>query len=152
VKAGFSVWNGRIAPVFDVARTLLIVEATDNAVSTSREVQIPEGVLPLRAEFLAGLGVGDIVCGAVSHPFRGMLEDCGMHVIPFISGGVDEVIQAWLEGRIPGRMFDMPGCFRGGAGPNLRCGRKRFGWGCGGQGRKPGHTSGGNNQEFPMES
>ena len=151
MKAGFSVWNGRIAPVFDVARMLLIVDATDGAVSTSREVQIPEGVLHARAEFLAGLGVGNIVCGAVSHPFHCLLEDYGMHVIPFISGGVDEVIQAWLEGRIPGRMFDMPGCFRAGAGPGPRCGRKRFGRGCGGQGRKPGHTNG-NNQEFPMES
>jgi len=36
-------------------------------------------------------------------------------VIPFVAGGLREVIQAWRDGKLNGAAFAMPGC----------CGRRR---------------------------
>ena len=115
MKAAFAYWKNRIAPVFDVARQIRVVEAeSERIVSETEEIQLDD--LPVQKVIrLAGLGVGMLVCGAISRSLREMVAAYGIQVVPFVAGDLREVIQAWLSGGLKGDDFAMPGC----------CGRRR---------------------------
>jgi len=112
VKAAFASWNNRIAPVFDVTRQVRVVESrSGRAVGAAQEAQL-DGPPLARALCLAELGIGTLVCGAISRPLRDLVASQGIRVIPFVAGDVDEVIRAWLSDGLVGDAFAMPGCCR----------------------------------------
>jgi predicted Fe-Mo cluster-binding NifX family protein len=110
VKAAFAYRENRIAPVFDIARQILLVEvASARVVSESRELLPPD--LPVeKALRLAELGVDTLVCGAISRPLREIVLAYGIRVVPFVAGDLREVIQAWRGRTLQGNAFAMPGC------------------------------------------
>ena len=111
MKVAFAIWNNRIAPVFDVARLLHIVEAENSVINGSVEEILPIDLLPIKkAERLSELGVKTLICGAISRPLYDTIVANGIDVIPFIAGELDEVVQAWLSGRPDWHHFAMPGC------------------------------------------
>jgi|WetSurMetagenome_2_1015567.scaffolds.fasta_scaffold452715_3 predicted Fe-Mo cluster-binding NifX family protein len=129
-KTAFSVWNGRIAPVFDVAQTVLIISVengriVDQNTEDIRFVQVYE-----RAKWLKDLSVTALICGAISRPLEKAIECFGINVIGFVSGESKEVIEAWLKNENLHEQFVMPGCMcryrnqnrtRGSAGRIRRC-------------------------------
>ena len=117
MKAAFSVWDNRIAPVFDVARHILLVEAKSGNILSEREETLAETKSVWKASFLAELGIDILICGAISRPLQEMLAAYGIRVIPFVAGDLREVIGAWISGRGDIRLFAMPGC----------CGKRTWG-------------------------
>jgi predicted Fe-Mo cluster-binding NifX family protein len=96
--------------VYDAAGTVLILEF-DNRRETSRyQLDLRDGALTQRVEMLSANGVDVLLCGAVSRPLYDMLELAGIKVRPFLSGEVDRVIRAYLDGRLSEPQFSMPGC------------------------------------------
>jgi predicted Fe-Mo cluster-binding NifX family protein len=61
---------------------------------------------------LVELGVGTLVCGAISRPLHDMVASQGIRVVPFVTGDLDKVVQAWLNGELARDAFCMPGCCR----------------------------------------
>lgn len=110
MKAAFSVWNGRIAPVFDTASQVTVVEAEAGRVVECVEETLPAGLPVLKATRLAELEVETLVCGAISWPLHAMVSAAGVQVVPFVSGKAGEVVQAWVEGRVREQASTMPGC------------------------------------------
>jgi predicted Fe-Mo cluster-binding NifX family protein len=109
MKAAFSVWDNRIAPVFDVARQILLVETRSGRIV--REAQERLADTPMQnVAFLVEQGVGVLVCGAISRPLQDMITAYGIRVIPFVAGDLQEVINAWLSGKREIDLFAMPGC------------------------------------------
>jgi predicted Fe-Mo cluster-binding NifX family protein len=146
-KAAFSVWDERIAPVFDVARQLLLVEGVGGGIISETGKTFDDDFYLRKALILADLGIDVLICGAISRPLAEAVAAYGIRVIPFVAGEVHEVKGAWLSGRLDTRRFAMPGC----------CGRRR-GWktaevemeeyvmrgnNCGGRGRGGGMGKGG---------
>lgn len=113
MKAAFPFWEDRIAPVFDSARWIFIVEVEfGRIVREDREPLI--GDLPVqKALRLSELGVATLICGAISRPLQEMLAGYGIQVLPFVSGDLSEMIRAWISGRLHRSAFAMPGCLRG---------------------------------------
>lgn len=111
MKVAFSVWNGRIAPVFDVAGTVVIREFEDGKIADEETVSVSVEDPGEKINALLELGVSDVVCGALSMRFQMFIEDKGIKVVPFISGDIDEVSTAFAEGRLD-NSFSMPGCGR----------------------------------------
>ncbi len=112
MKAAFASWNNRIAPVFDVARRVSLVESKAGvAVGEMQEAQL-DGLPVNKVLRLAELGVGTLVCGAISRPLHVLVDSQGIRVIPFVAGELDEVVRAWLGGDLDGDAFAMPGCCR----------------------------------------
>jgi len=109
-KAAFPCWSSRIAPVFDTARDLLVVEAESGRVLSSSEEPLPSGPMGRKAARLADLGVDTLVCGAISRSMREVVDSFGIRVVSFVSGERDEVIKAWLGGGLDQPAFAMPGC------------------------------------------
>ncbi|MBN1626510.1 MAG: NifB/NifX family molybdenum-iron cluster-binding protein [Deltaproteobacteria bacterium] len=109
-KAAFAYWGNRIAPVFDIARQIRIVEVDSGHIARESQEVFSSSLPSHKAVRLAELGVGTLVCGAVSKPVLDLIKAYGIRVIPFIAGDVNDVIDAWLKGRINDNVFCMPGC------------------------------------------
>jgi len=114
MKAAFATWNNRIAPVFDVAQDILLVETDSGRIVAESEEILPEELPVHKALRLAELGVDTLVCGGISRPLLATVTGYGIRVIPFIAGDLREVIEAWLGSRLTGDAFTMPGCWRQG--------------------------------------
>ena len=119
MKVGIPTWNGRISPVFDVARRLLVADIEDGKEIGREERAIEEMQPALRAKRLLDLGVSVLVCGAVSGSLEQMLLSSGVRVIPQICGLVEDVLQAFVADRLTEEAFLLPGC--------CGCGRRRRG-------------------------
>lgn len=103
-------WQGRVSPVFDTAGKVLVVD-----VENGRELQREDwpltktDVLARAGEFLK-LGADTLVCGAISAPLEAALVSSGVRVFGFVCGPVEEILAAFLEGRLSRQAFFMPGC------------------------------------------
>jgi predicted Fe-Mo cluster-binding NifX family protein len=113
-RTAFSTWENRIAPVFDVARPVHLLEAEAGRILGEWQEILPDGSPVQKALCLAELGVDTLVCGAITKPLHAMIAAYGIEVIPFVAGDLQEVIQAHLKGSSLGKVFAMPGCCGGG--------------------------------------
>ncbi len=114
MRLAITVWNGRIAPVFDVAGTLRLVEISGDAITQDQMVKYPrDGGMFSRVAGLVQQKIDVLVCGAVSRPVYRMLADSGIEVHSFVSGEAEEVLEALLNGSFDDAAFFMPGCGRG---------------------------------------
>jgi predicted Fe-Mo cluster-binding NifX family protein len=111
VKAAFASWNDRIAPVFDVARRIQLVESEAGQIINQKPARVASDIPNQKVSRLAELEIGVLVCGAISKPMQAIIRAYGIKVIPFIAGDLQEVIQAWLCGKLSGSaLYTMPGC------------------------------------------
>ncbi len=109
-KVALTVWENRISPLFDCARTLLVVDIADGA-AIGRHFEPFRYESPFsRAERLSNLRTDVLICGAVSDHFANIIENYGIRIIPFVTGSVDEVLDAYLTGGLFDSKFRMPGC------------------------------------------
>ena len=110
MKLAMPILRDRISPVYDTAETILVL-GLDGRVETSRnQIRLGSGSLAKRVEVLSANGVEVLLCGAVSRPLFDMLELAGIRVRPFLSGDADQVLRAYLDGRLSDPQFSMPGC------------------------------------------
>jgi predicted Fe-Mo cluster-binding NifX family protein len=110
MKIAFAQWDARIAPVFDTAQRIQIVETASGQVIGKKQADLPETHLLQKALRLVELEIDTLVCGAISRPMHGLIAAYGIQVIPFVTGSLDAVIQAWRQGSLSHEMYVMPGC------------------------------------------
>lgn len=110
MKAAFSYWNGRIAPVFDVARQVHLVDSEAGVILSESDLILTDELQSARVIRLSELGVGVLVCGAISRPLHMMVESYGIHVVSFMAGDLNGIMDAWLRGALEDGQFAMPGC------------------------------------------
>ena len=153
MKTAFAYWDDRIAPVFDIARRIHLVESDSGRIVAQTGEVLADDLPVQKALRLVELGVGTLVCGAISRSFQERIAAYGIQVIPFVAGDLSEVIQAWLSGNLERDTFAMPGCCRNGRrrwgmrstgmDESRLNGKRRGGMGLGGgedQGRKGGSS------------
>jgi predicted Fe-Mo cluster-binding NifX family protein len=124
VKVALTVWEGRISPVLDTARSVVVADIEDGIPVVQREEAFAGDSDREKVGRLRARGVDVLVCGAVSRPLAALVASCGIRLIPFVSGELREVLAAVIAGRMPNTAFSMPGCGCGGQG------RRRRGRGC----------------------
>lgn len=71
---------------------------------------LPEESILQRASRLRTLNIDVLICGAISRPLVDMITGSGIEVLPYVSGRIDEVLNAYMEGRLTEQRFSMPGC------------------------------------------
>jgi predicted Fe-Mo cluster-binding NifX family protein len=113
VRLAITVWEGRVSPVFDTARIVMVTDIESGEARDRHVETLPDGSPSQKVARLRELGVETLVCGAISGPFASLLSSSGIRLIPFVSGDVDEVLQAVVAKGVPPRTFSMPGCGRG---------------------------------------
>ena len=70
MKTAFAHWDDRIAPVFDIARRIHVVEADSGRIVAEAGEVLADDLPVQKAHRLVELGVGTLVCGAISRPFQ----------------------------------------------------------------------------------
>ena len=121
MKIAFSYWGKRIAPVFDTAQEIQVIETESGQIVCRSDEILAEEVPVLKAHHLLALGIGTLVCGAISRPIHSLIAAYGIKVVPFVAGELEDVIWAWLDDQLEVEAFIMPGCWkRGGFRRQLR--------------------------------
>lgn len=110
MKVALTVWEGRISPVFDVSRQLLLYEVEFAQAGSEQRAVFASEEAESRIEQLSSLGVSVLICGAISEPLQAALHRRGVEVIGFIAGEVTDVISAYVRGALPNDALLMPGC------------------------------------------
>jgi len=111
-----------VSPVLDVSRHLSVIEYQGGEILKRVTAFLPEEETYHRACRIESLKVDLLICGAVSNSLREMLESRGIQLVSFVSGDIEDVLSAWLQGKLPRPELTMPGCHRG-----RGCGRRNGG-------------------------
>jgi len=109
MRVAVPISDGRISPVFDVARRLLLVDVEGGNEAGRIAEALQDCGLPLRARRVADLSVDVLICGAISRPLEEMLLSAGVEVVPRRCGPVEDVLAAFLSGQLTEQAFVMPG-------------------------------------------
>jgi predicted Fe-Mo cluster-binding NifX family protein len=113
MKVAIPVYGDYASSVFDFAHKLLLVDIENgHDLNRSEVTLIPESV-PQRAARLKSLGVDLLICGAISQPLMYMLTGSGIKVLPYVTGRVDELLQAYMTGQLSQQQFILPGFWSG---------------------------------------
>lgn len=112
MKTAFTTWQERIAPVFDVSRTILLVDPALDGSEREQQLNLPEGPAPMKIALLVQNGVRTLICGAISTSAKEQAEVAGIKVQSFIAGDLRLVIKAWENNTLDHADFSMPGCGR----------------------------------------
>ena len=113
MKVAVTVWEERISPVFDASRRLLIAKIEDLRI-TDRSYVIFDPEMPSNlTKILSELDVPVLICGAVSQVPATIITNGGIKLIPFITGEVNRVLEAYALGNSLSPSFVMPGCHDG---------------------------------------
>jgi hypothetical protein len=158
MRIALPIHEGKISPVFDWARRLLVVDRVapgsfakatrrgrpaapsprnnGEREAARREIELDDLAPALRARRLAELGVETLLCGGISAPLAALVEAQGVKVIAGLVGEADAVLDAFFAGGLSDPGFAMPGWRCPGRRTRARrgCGRGR-GRG-GGRGRR----------------
>ncbi len=121
MKTAFTVWNERIAPLFDVAGKIHVVESEAGNIMAQTNICLDDPLPALKVRRLADLGVRMLVCGAISRTARNMVTAYGIELAAYINGDLDTVIDAWQHDKLGTDVLRMPGCnssFQGGCKSN----------------------------------
>jgi predicted Fe-Mo cluster-binding NifX family protein len=110
MKLAVPVWNGRLSPVFDTCNRIRVLEGDVGCALKEIGIVACEGDAAAKVMHLTGQGVDTLICGAITRATEAMASACGITVIAFKAGDVDEVLDAWRDGTLLHERFAMPGC------------------------------------------
>ncbi len=125
MKLAVTVWNNRVAPVFDSAGTALLLDIHDDVVVDESTISLKTSNIDQRAAFLQSVGVNELICGAASSEAQRALRERNIGVHAFVAGEVPDVVSAWLSDGLNADAFSLPGCACINRGRGLRRGRCR---------------------------
>jgi hypothetical protein len=108
-RIAIAVCRGRVAPLFDSARCVRILEAGQPGVGHPHTLPVVDEPLA-RVGALLRWDVGTLICGAISLGLASALEAHGVLVLAFVSGDLPAVLQAFRQGTLSDDHFRMPGC------------------------------------------
>jgi predicted Fe-Mo cluster-binding NifX family protein len=120
MKIALTIFNERIAPVFDVACRLMVLEIENGRVIKETMMTLPDKSLDEKIILLRQSGIKQLICGAISCQAQAELEQYGIKTYAFIAGDRREIITAWLNKQLEKGEFAMPGC-----GKRRKCCRRR---------------------------
>lgn len=108
-RVAIPVFRSRVSPVFDSSTRALIIDFEDNQEKARREIYLDEFSLSERVNILRKSKINTIICGVISDILQSMLASAEIDSIPGIAGDIDEVITAYISGRLHEPHFSLPG-------------------------------------------
>jgi predicted Fe-Mo cluster-binding NifX family protein len=109
MKIAIPVWKGFVSSVFDFSHRLLLVDIEAGRQIKRSEISLAPESPPQRASRLKRVGANVLICGAISRPLMYTVTASGIEVLPYVTGRVDEVLQAYMTGRLGQPQFISPG-------------------------------------------
>ena len=104
MKVAVTTYEGRISPVYGVAKEALLVVFEDRR-EVCRERHALTGDPPTRqVRRLADLGVDTLICGGITTSQVELLHAAGIRVVDQVAGPVEQVIQEYINGTLNDRI------------------------------------------------
>ncbi|HDP97703.1 MAG TPA: hypothetical protein ENN22_00760 [bacterium] len=103
-----AAYQNRIASLLETANQLLVYKTTGDKFQLVRKIDIAEVSITALPQLLRQNNITELICGAVSGCVFNMLEVSGITVIPWMTGEVESVIEAYHRQSMEN--FIMPGC------------------------------------------
>jgi predicted Fe-Mo cluster-binding NifX family protein len=111
MRVALPVRDGRISPVFDTARQLLVVDANQGKEQHRRLASLPrDPFLTKRPRVLRALKVDVLICGGISQTLAASLSRDRIALISWVAGSTESVLIAYLNRRLIDARWGMPGC------------------------------------------
>lgn len=101
--------QGRLAPVFDCCRKIVIIDHGPEIDQIISEEDWSELGAHARAQRLRELNIEALVCGGISSRMEAQLKVMDISIYPWISGEVSQVLKALRDGTISDPCYAMPG-------------------------------------------
>lgn len=128
MKTAISISGNRLAPLFDVAQSLLVLDWQEGVVLARHEWLGQGSPLSILTD-LKAMGVQQLVCGAISRPVQELAQFLQIDCKGFLTGELNEIINALIGGQLDQERWAMPGCHlrgaRRGHGGRRGCGRRK---------------------------
>lgn len=107
MRIAIPVWNGRVSPVFDVARHVHVFDVATEppAIQRSRTVEVEKP-----AATMAALDIDVVICSAISLIQEAELRKSGVKVISGVCGPAEEIAADFVAGDASLARFRAPGC------------------------------------------
>ncbi len=125
MKIAISVWNDSLSNAFDFSTEVLIVDIEDAKEVARLDVELGDSLAQQKAKKLKDLGVETLICGAISREVVFALDSLGIEVLAYVTGSVEQVLEAHLNNSLDAAKFVMPGCWHGARNGFGGCMRKR---------------------------
>ena len=102
-------YQGRVAPVFDSCRRLLIFNRRHGGQALVGQEDWSTVMPMARALRLKQMDVRVLLCGAISCQMEDLIKQQGIQVIPWLAGEIPTILRAFGDGTILEPQFAMPG-------------------------------------------
>ena len=119
MRIAIPICEGGISPVFDVAKHLMLVDVESGQEIARIQVTLENSDPDTNARQVTDLEADTLICGAISRPLESFLLSAGVDVIPQTCGVAEEVLHAFVTGKLDEDVFVTPGCRQ------RRCSRTR---------------------------
>jgi hypothetical protein len=103
------VFIGRVSPVLDTCTQLSLLTPGRNQKIACSTVPLKGNNIYERAREIKKLGIGVVICGAVSDTLYNLLIESDIDLVCGITGDIEEVTEAYRDGTLTQARFRMPG-------------------------------------------
>jgi len=104
-------YKDRLASVCENADEYKLFEMRDDSIYPAGRLSLPSKDPMDRTSAILACGVSLLLCGAICADTRALLEQGGVHVIPWLTGGIDEIMDALDRGSLSRLVMPgAPGC------------------------------------------
>ncbi len=110
MKITVPYWYNRISPVLDTAENFLIVDVQNGRRIKDVNINLGEKSLSDRVEYFKRQHVNFLLCGALSDYYHRLILAKGIKVIPWLTGDIDGILEAFICNNSFEPGFIMPGC------------------------------------------
>ena len=113
MKIAIPTWNNRVSSAFDFAHKVLLVDIEGGSETGRSEVSLPPESDSEKVSRLKTLNTEVLICGAISRSLASRVGASGIRVLPYVVGSVDEILKAYLTGKLTQPQFALPGSWPG---------------------------------------
>ncbi|SMC16486.1 hypothetical protein SAMN02746041_00087 [Desulfacinum hydrothermale DSM 13146] len=103
-----AVLRGRVAPVLDWSTKIVVVGMAGD--SSAKLLDLSDSRPYQRLAALRAQGIRTLICGALSPELLHYAQGLGIHIIHGVAGELEEVLEAYKEGKLDQSRFWLPGC------------------------------------------
>jgi predicted Fe-Mo cluster-binding NifX family protein len=103
-------WHDQVSTTLDFAHSLLIVKVEGERELSRKRVCITDEPTVCKVRTLRQYSVDVVLCGALSELLAQEIAGMGIQIVPHVTGAVDDVLGAFLCGRLSDPRFMQPGC------------------------------------------
>ncbi|MBN2007895.1 hypothetical protein JW960_00970 [candidate division KSB1 bacterium] len=118
-----AAYQNRIASLLDSAENLIMLDSPDYCLSNASQIDICGKSNNEIVQLLAEQNIKILICGAIHDCVWQQIEARHIKVIPWVTGNIQNVVQAFITDTLASSAFLMPGRF--GKNRNRRRGFRR---------------------------